>query len=504
MTRAIIPIRDSGGVGGPGEGPLSPPPPLCPPTPTVVDLNTTAACRVLHAVRQLAVPWSARGHGAYPDSDLTQTPPLPPPPPTPNSVAIIAGRRLLHTTGIHSIQNLRIQRSSITVKAFAAGPNRSTPQRCKYCGAHNTSQCGIERRLTGWWPMPRDGKGCLAGTAWPVAGVRGLCTSISSKPSWTPIPVQDRVSLQRDMGAKICPPPPCLYSNTCQYLPILPPPSKRQARNTARKLRKLQKAEELQEVLQDLSDSAIPLVYTDGSSAVEGHAGRVAGYGIFCEKQTSIAAFVPDEYRQTNNSAELLAVIRALRIFSTGDIAICTDSQYVVLGATSAARRWRLRGWIGLCGPVSNVPLWEQLLAALDENPRTVHWVKVPSHVTIEGNNEADRLADQGRQLHPRFPHPRTPSLLLSVAGTPRAPKKPKLLTLDRSPLPVKRLNFGAQASPPLIHSIEGQAVLTTLNVTLMADALSTTSDIRHCDTDSWSAESTDSASQLSSGTCST
>ena len=59
------------------------------------------------------------------------------------------------------------------------------------------------------------------------------------------------------------------------------------------------------------------------------------------------------------------------------------------------------------------------------------------------------RLADQGRQLHPRFPHPRTPSLLLSVAGTPRAPKKPKLLTLDGSPLPVKRLNFGAQASPP-------------------------------------------------------
>ena len=240
-------------------------------------------------------------------------------------------------------------------------------------------------------------------------------------------------------------------------------------------------------MLQDLSDSAIPLVYTDGSSVVEGHAGRLAGYGIFCEKQTSIAAFVPDEYRQTNNSAELLAVIRALRIFSTGDIAICTDSQYVVLGATGAARRWRLRGWIGSCGPVSNVPLWEQLLAALDENPRTVHWVKVPSHVTIEGNNEADRLADQGRQLHPRFPHRRTPSLLLSVAGTPSAPKKPKPLTLDSSPLPVKRLNSGAQASPPLIHSIEGQAVLTTLNLTLMADAPSTTSDISHCDTDSWS-----------------
>ena len=246
-----------------------------------------------------------------------------------------------------------------------------------------------------------------------------------------------------------------------------------------------------------------PLVYTDGSAAVEGHAGRLAGYGIFCEKQVSIAAFVPDDYRQTNNSAELLAVIRALRIFSTGDIAICTDSQYVVLGATGAARRWRLRGWVGSSGPVSNVPLWEQLLAALDENPRTVHWVKVPSHVTVEGNNEADRLADQGRQLHPRFPHPRTPSLLLSVAGTLHAPKKSKLLTPNMSPLLVKRLNFCAQGSLPLIHSIEGQAILTTLNLTLMAGALSTTCDISHCDIDLWSAENSDSASHLSSCTCS-
>ena len=257
-------------------------------------------------------------------------------------------------------------------------------------------------------------------------------------------------------------------------------------------------------MLQDLSDSAIPVVYTDGSSAVEGHAGRLAGYGIFCEKHASIAAFVPDDYRQTNNSAELLAVIRALRIFSTGDIAICTGSQYVVLGATGAAHRWRLRGWVGSSGPVSNVPLLEQLLAALDENPRTVYWVKVPSHLTVEGNNEADRLADQGKQLHPRFPHPRTPSLLLSVAGTPRAPKKSKLLTLDMSPLPVKRLNLSAQESLPLIHSIEGQAILTTLNFTVMADALLTTSDISHCETDSWSTENSDSASQLSSRACST
>ena len=208
--------------------------------------------------------------------------------------------------------------------------------------------------------------------------------------------------------------------------PPTPPPTRAKARATARQMRKLEKAEELQEVLQDLQDQGIRRVYTDGSSADDGPAGRLAGYGIFCEHHTNIAAYVPDDYRQTNNSAQLLAVIRALKIFHTGDIALCTDSQYVILGASGAARRWRLRGWVGSSGPVSNVPLWEQLLMELDNNSRTVHWIKVPSHVTIEGNNEADRLAHQGRQLHPRYPHPRTPQLQLCHTGTPAAPKRVK------------------------------------------------------------------------------
>ena len=123
----------------------------------------------------------------------------------------------------------------------------------------------------------------------------------------------------------------------------------------------------------------------------------------------AIAAHVFTKYRQTNSTAELLAVIRALRIFAVGDIGICTDLQYVILGAAGPAWRWKLRGWVGSSGPVSNFPLWEQLLDELDCTQRTIHWIKVPSHVTIEGNNEADRLAEQGRHMHPRFPHPPHP-----------------------------------------------------------------------------------------------
>ena len=285
--------------------------------------------------------------------------------------------------------------------------------------------------------------------------------------------------------------------------PPTPPPTRAKARATARQMRKLEKAEELQEVLQDLQDRGIPRVYTDGSSAVEGPAGRLAGYGIFCGHHTSIAAYVPDEYRQTNNSAELLTVIRALKIFHTGDIALCTDSQYVILGASGAARRWRLRGWVGSSGPVSIVPLWEQLLMELDNNSRTVHWIKVPSHVTIEGNNEADRLADQGRQLHPRYPHPSTPQLQLCHTGTPAAPKRVKLSSLEATSPVVKRLDFPLHESPLRATSAEGHHLLTALNLTLLSDGGVSTPSNSDSDTDTWNT-SGEASSQPSVQSCST
>ena len=59
--------------------------------------------------------------------------------------------------------------------------------------------------------------------------------------------------------------------------------------------------------------------------------GRLAGYGIFPADTVAIAAHMPLNYRQTTNAAELMAAPRALQIFQTGEIAICTDSQYVIL-----------------------------------------------------------------------------------------------------------------------------------------------------------------------------
>ena len=125
---------------------------------------------------------------------------------------------------------------------------------------------------------------------------------------------------------------------------------------------------------------------------------------------------------------KLLAALRALQVFTLEEatkVAICTNSQYVILGTSGATHHLKIKGWVGSCGPVSSVPLSDQLLVELDNTNRVVHWAKVPSHVTIDGNNEADHLAEQGCFMHPKIPRLCTPKSNFSTFSTPRAPKRP-------------------------------------------------------------------------------
>ena len=57
-----------------------------------------------------------------------------------------------------------------------------------------------------------------------------------------------------------------------------------------------------------------------------------------------------------------------------------------------------------------NVPPWEVLLETLSTHHGSVKFVKVPSHVNIIKNNEAERVAGQGRLSHPLCPVLQTPA----------------------------------------------------------------------------------------------
>ena len=56
-----------------------------------------------------------------------------------------------------------------------------------------------------------------------------------------------------------------------------------------------------------------------------------------------------------------------LQLHLTGKVATCSDSEHVVLVCVQgAAKRWKMRGWPGSCGPVSNAPIWEMILNELE------------------------------------------------------------------------------------------------------------------------------------------
>ena len=93
----------------------------------------------------------------------------------------------------------------------------------------------------------------------------------------------------------------------------------------------------------------------------------MGGYDIFVGSQISVSAFLPFCLsRQANSTTELTTAVKALHLLHRGTVAICIDLDYVFLGVTGVARRWKAQGWVGFSGPVSNKRLWDFLLFDLD------------------------------------------------------------------------------------------------------------------------------------------
>lgn len=165
----------------------------------------------------------------------------------------------------------------------------------------------------------------------------------------------------------------------------------------------------------------------------------------------------------------------------------------MILGAAGAAKCWKLQGWKGSSGPVSNGSLWELLLAELDRPDRTIHWVKVPSHVTIEGNNEADRLAEEGRMSHPRLPALSTPTYHSRQLQTRKVPKRQEIIFHSVFPTTC-HCAHPPPPSPPLpLCSAEAQATLSALHLSALPDPESEKEDsgMSATDTESFSEDST-------------
>ncbi|KAJ5216401.1 Ribosomal protein L9/RNase H1 N-terminal [Penicillium cinerascens] len=145
-------------------------------------------------------------------------------------------------------------------------------------------------------------------------------------------------------------------------------------------------------------------IYTDGSSLRNGTKLASAGVGVYFGPGDSRNVSEPLKgSRQTNQRAELTAILRAIDIAPRHrDITIITDSRYAIDCVTVWFINWRRNDWMTKDKkPVENRDLIESILVKIEERHELkvktqFEWIK--GHNKDPGNEAADRLAVNGAQ----------------------------------------------------------------------------------------------------------
>lgn len=163
-------------------------------------------------------------------------------------------------------------------------------------------------------------------------------------------------------------------------------------------------------------------IWTDGSSLANGQAGAVAGVGVyFGPLDGRNVSEALSGTRQTNQRAELTAILRALEVAPKDRrVVIISDSNYAIKCATEWFQKWRTNNWQNSAKkPVENRDLVTKIIEVLEERQRmnrhrkvyeddgvageekqcwehgaaSVKFVWVKGHAKDEGNEAADGLA---------------------------------------------------------------------------------------------------------------
>ncbi|KAI0330691.1 ribonuclease H-like protein [Cubamyces sp. BRFM 1775] len=165
------------------------------------------------------------------------------------------------------------------------------------------------------------------------------------------------------------------------------------------------------QVIQEHTEDDEPLiVYSDGACKGNGQPGSIAGIGVWWgpDHLWNLSERCPGG--QTNNRAELIAIIRVLETapMDARELIIKTDSHYSMCCLEKWLDNWKRNGWKKANGgAVNNVELIKYADIMLQERrniaKQQVKFVKVKGHSGDVGNDGADRLAVAGTAL-PEMP----------------------------------------------------------------------------------------------------
>jgi ribonuclease HI len=154
------------------------------------------------------------------------------------------------------------------------------------------------------------------------------------------------------------------------------------------------------EILSNDSDKII--IFTDGSYK-DNKKGSYAGIGIYHDDGTKKIAEPLPGLLQSNNRAELYAVIRAIETCENQDkvIEIRTDSRYVINAYELWINEWKKRNWKTVRNKlVKNKDLFEKLDSLINKRLGKVYFTHVFSHSNVIENNLADKLAKKGAAIN--------------------------------------------------------------------------------------------------------
>lgn len=132
-------------------------------------------------------------------------------------------------------------------------------------------------------------------------------------------------------------------------------------------------------------------IYTDG--ACSGNPGP-GGWAAILMARGFEKTISGGQASTTNNRMELTAAVEALSCLKKPcQVRLFSDSAYLVSAFTKGwLANWQNNGWKNAAGdPVSNLDLWQLLLAAASQHQ--VDWVKIKGHADDELNIRCDRLA---------------------------------------------------------------------------------------------------------------
>lgn len=131
-------------------------------------------------------------------------------------------------------------------------------------------------------------------------------------------------------------------------------------------------------------------LYTDG--ACSGNPGP-GGWGAILLYNGHERELSGGERETTNNRMEMMAVIEGLQALKGAcEVAIYTDSTYVMKGMTEWLPGWKAKGWKNAAKkPVKNQDLWQMLDKEVQRHRVKWNWVK--GHNGDPLNERADALA---------------------------------------------------------------------------------------------------------------